>query len=159
MVKHHQLAGTAFLPQILIIHHHQVIAHSRTLMLNRKADQDSRSAGQKEKGGQPTHSALMPIAQFVLFLYPSQGCYSITFHRCFVQDFTSTLPLTMIRLSFSKMTGDFDFLQISVKNKKSEALKNDKTLFLPCFKPEKCVQNVFKLLGKAGVEFDTISGL
>ena len=71
LVIHHQLAGTAFLPQILIIHHHQVIAHSRTLMLNRKADQDSRSADQKEKDGQPTHSALMPIAQFVLFLYPS----------------------------------------------------------------------------------------
>ena len=128
-------------------------------MLNRKGDQDSRSADQKEMGGEPTHWALMPTAQFVLVLYLSQGSYIITFRTYFVQFFTSILPLTMIRLSFSKMTGDFDFLQISVKNKKSEALKNDKTLFLPCFKPEKCVQNVFKLLGKAGVEFDTISGL
>ena len=73
------------------------------LMLNRKGDQDSRSADQKEMGGEPTHSALMPTAQFVLVLYLSQGCYIITFRTCFVQFFTSILPLTMIRLSFFKM--------------------------------------------------------
>ena len=73
------------------------------LMLNRKGDQDSRSADQKEIGGEPTHSALMPTAQFVLVLYLSQGSYIITFRTYFVQFFTSILPLTMIRLSFFKM--------------------------------------------------------
>ena len=43
------------------------------LLLSRKAEEHSRSADQKLKDGQPTHSVLVPVTFFELLLYLLAG--------------------------------------------------------------------------------------